>query len=108
MLPLRGGAQCGEAYAGTQVAAIDLRYKFSTGPKSTGQDVKKNENRPYSVNVNSLEHIEFRVEAGLAPVRIGEATLACYLVSANGSRCRTEKIGHAVEGDRSIDTIRAA
>jgi hypothetical protein len=41
-----------EAYAATQVAAIDLRYKFGTGPKSTGSDLEKNENRPYYENVN--------------------------------------------------------
>jgi hypothetical protein len=48
---LRGGAQCGQDYAGAQVAAIDPRYKFSTGLRGTGGDLEKNENRPYSVKV---------------------------------------------------------
>jgi len=41
-----------EAYAATQVAAIGPRYKFGTGPKSTGPDLEKNENWRYNENVN--------------------------------------------------------
>jgi hypothetical protein len=33
-------------------AAIGLRYKFGTGPKRTGPDLEKNENRLYNENVN--------------------------------------------------------
>jgi hypothetical protein len=38
-----------------RLAAIDLRYKFGTGPKSTGPDLEKNENRLYNGNVNWLK-----------------------------------------------------
>jgi hypothetical protein len=51
MIPLRRPPMW-EAYAATQVAAIGPRYKFGTGPKSTGPDLEKNENRLYNENVN--------------------------------------------------------
>ena len=72
------------------MAAIGLRYKFGTGPKSTGPDLEKNENRLYNENVNWLKQIEFHVEAGLAPEWIRETILAGNSESATQGTRRAE------------------